>query len=911
MNDPRVLAIKAHALLVPSPYAKVDPNGEPARRQAIEAYLASAGVKASEADQRHVELCAKEAHDALVLPEDLPEASGFPSLRHPLSARPLGSTARVRNAGEYQAELLNTLPAPSGPADARWYARLWRALMIHQIYRETPAEPRLPDHTVAAHRSLTAAIAGARLDGDRPALIALHVGPVQSFIEAARRTHDLSLGSYTVGFLAFTAALSIAEELGPDALLNPDVSCRALADRLLFDEPIDPKRRPELLRAALMNKVTALVPDRRAEDIARRAMKAASDRWSAMGEATTAHLAKYADPERDLDGFEAQIKQHLEVDAVVQRWHETDAKLMDLFEGAKVKPPEGMDRTGEHPGAACGVLMNLTDEVLGAHRKGVPPQAGQGDQRPKCTVCGLREQMGPIEEHRWRQQGETRQFFEKLSEELQERESRAKGEPRASLQIVHGEGLCAVCLTKRFLPELHYGASGGGLGIDWNERNDRPLLRFPSTATIASAPLRLFLRDAGPRHRTVNEWVGLLGQLHARDALDFTPPGNLLAGLGDIGDRASVLGYDGVWLYDDAYDLDVAWRGHFSKPMKVEQDPEQDEKREQRRKRIEELIGPALKAFNRARGVIDKKSASSYYAVIVVDGDKMGDWKSGRHERTPTFDELAPGAPEPWRNQKRPIHPALHGELSQRVARLGLDLHAIVDQHLGRIVYHGGDDLLAFLPLATVLPCLGEIQRSFRTMEHLGERVTISAGVAITHWREPLSRALAAARKAEKKAKETRDCFAIHVDKRSGEDLEIVLPWTLGPFDVLEEIQGAIDHEEDKEPPLASAKAAYRLRDELPTLRYRELRDPFKARVRDLIVPASPDGSSAYRLIAALLSHADKRMDGDPASADVIAEGNAKEIVDLLLFLRFLLREEHGISTRTLLRKLPKKEATL
>jgi CRISPR-associated protein Cmr2 len=912
MSEP-LYTWKACALLLPSPFVWADPAGEAARRAELVTWLQSAGVDVDAVDRDHLERCAYEAHDALVpLQQEPPspqrsQASDIPPMRHPLSAQSLLGQVRAQDAARLHADLLAELQKLNGPPDGRWYRHLWRTVMRHPSYRDVPADARLPDHTVAAHRSLTAALTGATLGGDRPALLALHVGPVQGFIQAARRTHDLWIASYTIGFLAFAAARKLAEELGPDVLVHPDISERTLADQLVFEQPLRPAERPVLLRAALVNRILAVLPDRRADALAHRCAEAVAETWRAMATATKQRLGFDRAPQT-ASGFDEQIEAHLDLDLVVQPWPGRNAEIASLLDAARLPREPWLDEPVDHPGAACGALIDLTERTLAAHRRALAPLGAEGDQRPKCTSCGLREQMGPIDDKPWQQQIASRTFFEQLSKQI-EREDPARG----SLQLVPGEGLCAVCLTKRFAPEVYYGAARSGLGLAWKDgEGDRRLLRFPSTATVASAPLRLYLQQvSGRSRRAIEDWLDRLHELHHKDLLNFTPPGNLLGGLGALGDPSRLLAHEGTWLYESTYEPDVVWRNHFT----VE--PTQDQDQRDRHARIAGVVRRARVAFAGARRAIDGKgkAASPYYAVIVLDGDEFGEWRAGRHRHSPTIGELSAGEPPAGVSSdlRRPVHPALYGELSRRVALLGDDLHKIIDRHLGRLVYYGGDDLLALVPLATALPCLDAIRQSIQLPRHLGARVTVSAGVAVSHWRDPLASALAAARLAEKKAKQAgRDRFAIYADKRSGETLKIVLPWTLASRDVIPTLGGMLTRGAGEEPPLADAKAAYQLREELPALGHAELQDAFLHRVVTLVFgvrggrarrdQARGRGEDAYALLQALLSDVHQKFTHQEFA------DRAAGVVDLLLFLRFLLREEHGIETEQLLRGLPAKE---
>jgi CRISPR-associated protein Cmr2 len=956
MSDDALWHLKARALLLPSPYAAIDPGGEEQRAGAIERWLTAAGAEVDERGRRLLASCARDAHDAHVPSDQI--LLGPARLLHPLSAQEITS----RFGPPDVAAFLERLPKRAGLAAADWYRKLWRAVMTFE--RELPASLRLPDHTVSAHRNLTAALAGARWSGGRPALLFTHIGPVQGFIAAARRTHDLWIASFTLSFLAFSAVKAIAGKLGPDAIVYPDISRLPLAAKLLFREEPD---REAMLQASLPNKLLAVVPEAEAEGLAAAAAEAAAGAWREMGRSTRVRLEGAAqgsidDPTRDAWG--RQMDDHLEIDASIQPWPAERAAVRNLLNSAGIAEPwwlkdeggtgaaygtlfdvaveaGGVAPGGNSTGAAYGTLFDVARRVLASHRRALEPPAGKGDRRPKCTSCGLREQMGPITPEPHRQQRASREFFAELSRALQELESCDGESVRLSLQLVRGEGLCAVCLTKRFAPEVFYGAEGAGLGLTWKQLEERALLRFPSVASVASAPLRHLLRRAteeeatrvasaplrhhlardAERGEAVHRWLCELDGLHR--SLNFDPPGNLLRGLGRIGDRSSLLAVDGAWLYDTAYEPAVAWRSHNS-----------DEPRDEN-PQFEALKKPlkrAVRAFCAAR---DGLAASPYYAVLVLDGDRMGKWLTGQHEQTPKLKDVNPNAPPEVAGQPRPLYPALHGELSRRLARLAVALHDVVDRYLGRVVYSGGDDLLAFLPLGTAPPCLAEIHRVMREKEHLGDRFTFSAGLAIAHWRDPLQRTIALAREAEGDAKGGgRDSLAIAIDKRSGAPLRLVLPWEIKPASIetrhawAPDLPGApefhlIDLLMDlirqkptsgEAPPLSGTKAAYRLEQEVATLGHIELRSALVHRIDVLLGLVGRKHRAVRERLRAVLASSDERaIHGPeraertltPAQVDERACANARMLVDLLLFARFLLREEHGIDTAGLLDTLP------
>lgn len=151
------------------------------------------------------------------------------------------------------------------------------------------------------------------------------------------------------------------------------------------------------------------------------------------------------------------------------------------------------------------------------------------------------------------------------------------------------------------------------------------------------------------------------------------------------------------------------------------------------------------KAFN-------KKKPLPYYAILLADGDRMGKAIDAQKD----IDS--------------------HRRLSGKLSEFAKEVRVIVeDSYGGSLVYAGGDDVLAFVPLHTVLACAKELAEKFKeqlsgVQDEDSNTPTLSVGVAVAHHLEPLSDALELARKAEKVAKaiEGKDALAVVVDKRSG-----------------------------------------------------------------------------------------------------------------------------------------------
>jgi CRISPR-associated protein Cmr2 len=159
-----------------------------------------------------------------------------------------------------------------------------------------------------------------------------------------------------------------------------------------------------------------------------------------------------------------------------------------------------------------------------------------------------------------------------------------------------------------------------------------------------------------------------------------------------------------------------------------------------------------------------KGEPPAYVACLAADGDHMGK----------ALDGLGCAAE--------------NRTFSEALAQFPAEARRIVEQqHRGSLIYAGGDDVLAFLPVATAPRCAADLARSFRECMqqalHGAEPPTLSVGLGIGHFMEQMSVLLALARRAERAAKDAgRDALAIIVDKRSGGERRVALKWGTDPI---------------------------------------------------------------------------------------------------------------------------------
>jgi CRISPR-associated protein Cmr2 len=181
---------------------------------------------------------------------------------------------------------------------------------------------------------------------------------------------------------------------------------------------------------------------------------------------------------------------------------------------------------------------------------------------------------------------------------------------------------------------------------------------------------------------------------------------------------------------------------------------------------IAELGEGVREPLKRVAGALGKLGGepTPYVAVLVADGDGMGAVISNQK----TIDD--------------------HQRFSQELARFASEARKIVTNHNGVLVYSGGDDVLAFLPVDKCLGCahelhnkFGDLLKEYKTGE--GKWPTLSVGVAIGHFMENLEDLLEYARAAEKAAKkvEGKDALAVHLHKRGGSPIRVRGRWTDRP----------------------------------------------------------------------------------------------------------------------------------
>jgi CRISPR-associated protein Cmr2 len=724
-----------------------------------------------------------------------PHSDGTVLVSHPLSGRPLELRGCRLDGDAVHDELRSLLKGVDSP-ELR-FLLLWRFLPERLAARlawmdRLPADTRIPDHTIWNHCDMVAALTAARTGAHGPSFLSFSLGPVQPFIAAARTLRDLWSGSFLLAWLSYRAMRPIIDKLGPAVFVLPALRRVPLFDLSLREkEALRPKVPLEAIvhryTPLLPNRFLALVPQGEAAEFAHACAESARAAWRTLGEQVRARLDEQIhalDPDW-ARRWDEQIESFWEVRTSVLPWREVERLEKDV-EALYGGPFESIF---EHAAS----VRRLAATIPAAHRPGYrQDQAGQWQalvdlagrlhdaRRAIRHVPMVRHEPGPVP-LKCSLMGTYEQMGpDGLDESRKFWKAAAERLRFGGVRLRQGDRLCAVALVKRFAPAV--------LARDLHIPLDQ--VRFEDTATVAAVE---WLRQAEIEPAQVRKTHGA---------------------------------WSGQWLH---------WPGqHF----------DEDEER------IPDEVWDRLRA---ARG--RQRGAPAYYAVLMLDGDHMGRWLRG--ELSPSVRELMHPAMVGYHQAngasavlgaKRPLGPALYAAISEALGNFALHVAPdVVLDHGGQLVYAGGDDVLALLPLRTAMECAAALARGFssdflerggRRRLLMGSRATVSAGLAVAHYKEDLRLVLQAARDAEKRVKGAgRDALGVTVLRRSGEHAFAVCSWGFVPA-VSAWVKA---FSSDK----VSDRWAYRLRQDLETLQGLPA-EAVEAEVRRQVARAEPATQEAF-----------------------------------------------------------------
>jgi CRISPR-associated protein Cmr2 len=665
-----------------------------------------------------------------------------------------------------------------------------------------PADTRMPDHPIWQHTALASAIASSlREDGSGNVSLAVFaITPVQAFIAKARKLRDHWFGSVILSYLTFTAIRHLAQTFGPDHVVYPSLHDQSLVEGWLGKEygmaglltETDPLMKKILAGgsdiAAFPNKFVFIAPTAGAEEICRGIQEAVQQEWLRIAGIVRDFIGK-GDVFTQL--FDYQISDYWQFSFASARLSKLDetGNLGRLLHKDKWQyETETIEVFSRKYGTATARIYAATHSLIQgvlAAAKQKPNRLRKPQNGEKCPLCGEHEVLHSVSHPENHTAREYKIGIESFWNGLRDRFN-AEG---SCSEVGRNERLCAVCAVKRFLPQaLKQQKLKDELLYDVIINADK----FPATTGIAAAAYLEKMVEAGilPSERRL-KFIDHLHDSRKDEGLDQEAPSEL------------------------------------------------------------KMIVEAGKKKN-----IKLTNRDNYYALLLMDGDKMGDlingttvtaqWENVIHPelldryRIPAFkppkDELRERL-----NKTRTLNPALHAAISDSLNSFArFAVAPLVEKNGGRLIYAGGDDVCAILPLDAALatadairkaytagfvhyteqgvePCNGSVSLSGKLGVHFGAApaISISAAIVIAHHKQPLREVLKDAHAlldGVAKRQTGRNAVAIRLKKRSGGDRDFACKWdATNPFmdgeTILESFRGVADSAGD----ILSSSLVYRL----------------------------------------------------------------------------------------------------
>lgn len=737
--------------------------------------------------------------------------------------------------------------------DRKTFLAFWRfgpeagkhAHELGELWRMLPADSRVPDHSIWSHLDTVCAIhtalAGDEQGPDEPALLVMSFGPVQGFIGQARSTSDLWAGSHLLSSLVWEAMKPIVSHLGPDAVVFPALRGVPVVDEWLMGREVggdafrqlfadidselltDNTDTNPLFAASLPNKFMVIVPSRQAASLAERAVAAirhAAKNWAMSAAEKVFEAAGIPINDVAREQVNKQLAGFPEAQWAVAVWpvgkgdEYKDAKLArerltaaldaihpDLKQQGVFDPKVWNIITKElqlkdlafsfnpNAGVLYPAVYELAERNLAAAKstRSFAPLLEEGH---RCTLTGEAE---------WLTHDRNLLGLNRKDRSLQS--VWGKLAARKKTWVKPGEHLGAIATLKRLWPTL--------FAERVNKLVDADVRRFVvSTHALAmSTTLDKLLSEPLTMEKQAALLV-LAGPCGEHDAV--TLPKSLMRKLNKLPDaqrdtlkRLPSL----IEAQQDPMDGDFNMTAQVQMQLKV-------------------LFGDA--------------KPETYYALILMDGDRMGGWLAGNEDRfklkyQETWHTQVRAEMEMFEkrdanlsaylNTLRPVSPGRHGAISQALNDFSTRLarHVVEDCCKGKLLYAGGDDVLALVAVDDLFDCMQLLRLAYsgiaphenmglgehigllqqggsgrqnrlllgkgfgllggRLMTLMGDKATASMGAVVAHHSAPLSAVLRDLRLAESTAKNTnhgsdnRDAFCLRVLKRGGGEVSVTSPW--------------------------------------------------------------------------------------------------------------------------------------
>jgi len=648
-----------------------------------------------------------------------------------------------------------------------------------------PADTRVPDHSIWEHLKVTTAI-NAFENYQNNSLFLFTIGPVQSFISQARKAQDFYMGSFMLSYFTFIAMEEVIEKYGPTSIIYPDLYKQPLMDWYLKNKGLEPKNfNPDhITLPTIPNRFVAIIgttDKSKIEELAKNMVGKIEDEIKNAKEKILKGLKineTLSDIQKEI--LQNQLSDFPQIYWVAIPWKKGDNDiqiddLKDFFTDDKLTNWKELykfanEKEKYHPniGFLYQLFYTALEKSMGA-RKNLRKFEQKQEEGRKCSLCGERNVL-----FFWESKNKNKFLkYNPIAYDLT-----GKIEQK---YLTEGEGLCALCFLKRTF-EIYLEKEFGSIFKDFS---------FPSVAEVACADFKEKAKELPEFKEYENKFFEYARIPYLK--IHSLPKLKLKATL------------EGSWFYEENLSV-KKFNDELGVPVNSSQ--------------IENLKVCLRNLYAKAG------KPKKYYAILYLDGDNMGKWLSGEllSEIQYAYNSEVWGKklPEEFKKglitqlekiysdkkARKVLTPAIHSAISIALRNYAIEFvrKIVEEEHLGKLIYAGGDDVLAFVNLKDLFDVMeklrwafsGQIELENETIKvdtannsgfvlkdgvyylTMGKNATCSMGVVIAHYKEPLKIVIDKVFEMNEKAKkEGRNRFAICLLKHSGEERVGVAKWKI------------------------------------------------------------------------------------------------------------------------------------
>lgn len=631
------------------------------------------------------------------------------------------------------------------------------------LWHRIPADSRFPDHSIWQHNALTSAFYSCmELSGtpDDTGMMVFSITPVQEFIGRARKLRDSWTGSVILSWLAFEGIKWVCENLGPDHVLYP-----SLIDQPLMNEYLESCWKMDDINsfnstrniASFPNKFLFLVPLGMSHDIADGIKKHIHKEWvklCTLGEKKLLSVLGMSGPRKNR-GNDQSEKQRQMVEHIHEMFQRQAHDFWDLtWSSTKILNKEDLAETEKFlPLKSYEKQLDVL-EIFNQMIKDKPHYDKSGRGVLYSVTHSLTQSVLAASKT--------------IKQVTRKEETGEKCHLCGEFEILHADRYTGD------IKAVEYKKKVDGFWMNLRDKWGREADFGNNSEKLCSLCLlkRILYRcfeskgwNNGEEHilfKTFDE--NTLYPSTTEMALHYYFERNGI----DNKQRAA----DAQALHDDPDDS--------PKGMKL-------------------------------------KNRDKYYAILIMDGDRMGrlvngqtlasTWSSILHPdmyEKLTHRNFSKKYRENWSKlfdqyPQRLLTPSIHAAISESLGDFAIyGVASIVNNHAGKLIYAGGDDVCAVLPVDNVLKAAREISNYYTSTFQViseqgdicevknswkvspgklstnlgaGDDISISAGVLVCHHKENLSLMMKQAHsllEEQAKAGAGRNACAVELRKRSG-----------------------------------------------------------------------------------------------------------------------------------------------